>query len=342
MRYHPLTIDVALAKRTLFQIPIERVEDPSLSSIFLEKQEELDRQLTMLKDRGTSRFLLGSLQLYGNITNSLVRLAEELLERVHGDSSKVPLGRQLKYKDIEKRAHAEIAYYKDIWDHVNVEIKVSPNIMSGIMVSRGDLLINPKFHTYQSRIDSLFQHEIGTHLVTYYNGISQPLSLLWSGFASYEELQEGIAVLAEYLSGGLTGNRMRVLAARVIAAKAILDGATFIDTFRLLSRYGFTPRPAFLITLRIYRGGGFIKDCIYLRGFQTVLHFLENGGDLNQLFIGKISLTHVTIIDELQSRKVLLPAKLVPRFLSKAECKIKIESLRQKKEIYELVDLSER
>jgi uncharacterized protein (TIGR02421 family) len=282
--------------------------------------------------------VLGSLQLYGTITTSLVRLAEELLERVHGNSNKQSSGRLIKYKELSEMAHEEIGYYKKMWKEVNVPIKTSPDIMSGIMVSCGELLINPKFNTQLSRIDPLFQHEIGTHLVTYYNGTGQPLSLLWSGFASYEELQEGIAVLAEFLCGGLTRNRLRILAARVLAAKSVLDGATFIETFRLLSRYGFSPQPAFLITLRIYRGGGFIKDCIYLRGFQNVLKFIEHGGDLSRLFVGKISLIHLTIIDELQSRKVLLPSKLVPRYLLRKECLKKIESLRQKREIYELID----
>ncbi|MCH5599357.1 flavohemoglobin expression-modulating QEGLA motif protein [Niabella ginsengisoli] len=60
----------------------------------------------------------------------------------------------------------------------------------------------------------MLQHEIGTHVVTYYNGKAQPLELFSIGVPGYEELQEGLAVLAEYLNDGLTNSRMRTLAAR--------------------------------------------------------------------------------------------------------------------------------
>ena len=48
--------------------------------------------------------------------------------------------------------------------------------------------------------------------------IRNPLSSWPSALPSYEETQEGLAVLAEYVVGGLDPRRMRVLAARVVAA----------------------------------------------------------------------------------------------------------------------------
>ena len=64
-RYRPLPFDPTTAKRKLFSVPIERVEDPTLAELFFRKQMELDRQITMLVDRGTPRFLFGSMALYG-------------------------------------------------------------------------------------------------------------------------------------------------------------------------------------------------------------------------------------------------------------------------------------
>ena len=72
---------------------------------------------------------------------------------------------------------------------------------------------------------ALMQHEIGTHVLTYYNGKQQPLKLLSIGLTDYDTLQEGLAVLSEYFVGGLTGNRMRTLAGRVVAASARMHGA---------------------------------------------------------------------------------------------------------------------
>ena len=123
-------------------------------------------------------------------------------------------------------------------------------------------------------------------------------------------------MLAEYLVGGLSRGRMRQLAARVVAVRHLTDGASFVDTFRALRRgYRFSKRVAFDITMRVYRGGGLTKDAIYLRGLQAILQYVKKGGDLNPLLVGKIAAEHIPIIRELQYRKVLVPAPIVPRYL---------------------------
>ena len=68
-------------------------------------------------------------------------------------------------------------------------------------------------------------------------------------------MQEGIAVLSEYLCGGLSINRIKILAGRVISVHAMIHGATFVDTFNLLKEeYGFLPKTAFTVTTRVFRG----------------------------------------------------------------------------------------
>jgi hypothetical protein len=80
----------------------------------------------------------------------------------------------------------------------------------------------------------LLHHEIGTHVVTYQNGAKQRLALLTIGLPGYDETQEGLAVLAEYLTGGLDPRRLRVLAARVVAVGKMLEGAEFLKIFESL------------------------------------------------------------------------------------------------------------
>lgn len=77
--YHPRPMDPGLLKRELFKIPLERIEDPTLAHIFSEKRDELDRQITLVADRNTPRFLLGSRQIYGDPTPGLLSLAHRLL-----------------------------------------------------------------------------------------------------------------------------------------------------------------------------------------------------------------------------------------------------------------------
>ncbi len=126
------------------------------------------------------------------------------------------------------------------------------------------------------RSEALLAHEVGTHLVTYYNGREQPFQQLYSGLAGYEELQEGLAVLSEYLVGGLSRARMRQLAGRVVAVRLLTDGATFVDTFRTLDQdWGFAQPMAYQITMRVFRGGGLTKDAVYLRGLQSILRYVQ-------------------------------------------------------------------
>ena len=120
-------------------------------------------------------------------------------------------------------------------------------------------------------------------------------------------------MLAEYLVGGLSRPRIRLLAGRVIAAHCLITGASFIETFRTLhDGFGFNQRIAFTTTIRIYRGGGLVKDAVYLRGLVKLLKYLERGGELEPLFVGKIATDHIPIIRELQYRHVLKPVRCVP------------------------------
>jgi hypothetical protein len=125
-----------------------------------------------------------------------------------------------------------------------------------------------------------------------------------------------LAVLSEYLVGGLSKPRLRLLAARVVASQLLVDGASFIDTFRQLDRdCDFPQRTAYTVTMRTYRGGGLTKDAVYLRGLVEILDYLKKGVQLDPLFVGKIAADHIPFIRELQHRKVLRPPPLTPRYL---------------------------
>jgi hypothetical protein len=77
--YRPLPADPLRLKRSVYRAPVENVEDPALESLFRDKIEELDRQITMLQDINTPKFLHGSLQLYGQADEALLTTALEIL-----------------------------------------------------------------------------------------------------------------------------------------------------------------------------------------------------------------------------------------------------------------------
>ena len=69
-QYRPLNIDPARYKGQLYRIDMDRVEDSTLGALFRSKRIELDRQLTMLMERGTLNYLYGmflaGLDIVGN------------------------------------------------------------------------------------------------------------------------------------------------------------------------------------------------------------------------------------------------------------------------------------
>ena len=156
-------------------------------------------------------------------------------------------------------------------------------------------------------------------------------------------MHEGLAVLSEYLVGGMSRPRLRLLAARVIAARSMLDGASFIDTFRELNgSYNLGRRVAFTVAMRAYRGGGLSKDAVYLKGLRQILEYLGKGGELEPLFVGKISVEHIPIIRELQWRGVLTEPPLKPRYLNNPEALARLDRVREGMSVPDLVGRSKK
>jgi len=335
--YRPLPVDPALVKRQLYRIPIEKIEDPALEALFSAQRMELERKLTMLSDRGGRRFLYGSLQLYGHVDEQLLETARHILEHVPVRSRGKSAVRQLDAVEFAARAEAEIRYYRERDPRVWSRVEIRDDVV-GMLVSHGNLLLNSRQKVAENRVEALLAHEIGTHVLTYFNGQAQPFQQLYAGLPGYEELQEGLAVLAEYLTGGLTGPRLRMLAARVLAARMITEGAGFTEVFRELDdRYGFSQKTAFNITLRIFRGGGLLKDMVYLRGLMRLLEYLGGGGAFEPLLLGKFGADHLPIIRELQWRKVLSAPSLKPRYLDNPDATEKLETIRQGITLQDLV-----
>lgn len=325
--YGPLPFDPTLLKRQLFGIPLERIEDPALYNLFLEKQVELDRKISMLRDRNTPLFRYGSLELFGGVSNSLFATAKDILLQTTGRSRDAG-AKSLSAEAFAAEARAEIERYTAVAPEFTPAVCVTDEV-AGMIVSDGKLLISPDMSFPRERVNALIQHEVGTHLVTWFNGRSQPFRQLQTGLAGYEELQEGLAVLSEYLVGGLTPFRLRQLAGRVVAVRAMLDEADFVDCFRLLTdTYGFGFRIAYTITMRVFRGGGLTKDAVYLRGLLTMLNYVRVSGDLQPLFIGKIAASHIHLMRELQFRQVLLEPPLTPHYMQHPQTSARLERLR--------------
>lgn len=332
--YRILPVDPERVKKQLYAIDLDEIHDPALSFLLRDKRNELGKQLDMLQERGTDDFLYSSIRLYQAIDPQLLQLARAILaEAPVADEEEATVTPEA----FADRVRAEFRYLSGQDPTFSSDVFIQDDV-PGMMVSRGRLFMTPHTHVRQGRVEALIQHEIGTHVLTFHNGSRQPMTLMRYGLADYDELQEGLAVLSEYLVGGLDTERLRLLAERVVTGANRLEGMPFAQAYSVLvEEYQCKPVVAFETVTRIYQSGGFIKDIIYLRGFVRLLDYLAQGNALTPLLAGKIAIKHIPVVQELTERKILLPPALLPRYTQDAVALQKLEQLKKGFDVLTLV-----
>lgn len=335
-RYRPLTVDPDAAKRDLYSVDLSIIEDPLLERLLSEKRQEIDHQLTMLSTRNTPAFKAASLLHYGTVGSQLLADAQAILDRPR---RRKPKGEIVGALEVAEAAQALVGKYQSAGTGFDAAIEVRDDVAS-LLVSGGKLMIAGSTSMLRSRLDALLSHEISIHLLTYFNGAAQGLTVFRTGLANYEGVQEGLGVFAEWAVGGLSESRMRLLAGRVVAVDAMLDGAEFVEVYRgLVDGHGLQRKAAFDIATRVFRSGGFAKDLIYLKGFQDVIAQVALGASLDPFWIGKIAGNHVEAIEELIQRNLVRPPLFKPEFLQREEVERRITRLRGESSFASVLDV---
>ncbi|MBU1756754.1 MAG: DUF1704 domain-containing protein [Alphaproteobacteria bacterium] len=305
--------DAPVLRSELFALPVREIENDLLQALLLEKQREIDQQIELVRMRGKDGFILASLDLFGNVSEQLLQEARDLLREVPVVE---PDPEDAGAEEICAVALGEVAKYRERHPQFACEVVVDPTPGTSLYVSQGNFHVAHDFRTSRSRINPLIQHEIGTHAVTRHNGRHQPLHTLAGGLADYDELQEGVAVLAEYLAGYLPAQRLRTLGARVVAAHMAVEERAGPEIYACLTEeYHIDSETAFDTALRAKRGGGLTKDALYLKGLAELLAYLRNGGDFEILFLGKFALKHLHSLERLIEDGILHHPEILPPYL---------------------------
>lgn len=294
----------------LLAVEIHRLGNSEIEALLIEKQRELDRQIELVRLRGRTGFPMAAIDLFGNVDAKLVETSEKILKAVPVKDE--PVLSDTSATTFIEAARKEIAHYRAKDERFTFEVIEEKTAGTHIFTSAGNLHVACDYTLPASRIDPLIQHEIGTHTLTRFNGRCQPLAVLECGLADYDALQEGIAVLAEYLAGNMPPSRLRLLAARAIAARMAIDEASAATIYSAMRDCYLEEEPAFNTTMRALRGGGMTKDALYLDGLIDLLAYLKAGGDIPFLFIGKFALKQRTVLTRLLDQDFLQPAALIP------------------------------
>jgi uncharacterized protein (TIGR02421 family) len=313
LRYDEGLPDLHGMRERLFALPVRDIVNTLIESLLIEKQRELDRQLELVRLRGKPGFVMASVDLFGEVGDRLVDQAEAIIDKV---PAQPPDRREANADAFIKVAEDEIAWYRERAPELSAKIVKEPHPGTHIFVCKGNLHVACDYDVPISQIVPLLNHEVGTHIVTRHNGRQQPLKTLEVGLADYDALQEGLGVLAEYLCGYLPANRLRTLAARVIAARMAIDEEDPADIFSAMyERCHLGEELSFSTTVRALRGGGMTKDALYLGGLVRLLAYLAHDEDFETLFIGKFALKHMPTLEKLLEHGVLAPPALLPRYL---------------------------
>ncbi len=304
--YRPLALDPNRFRAQLYRLPVERIADPEIQQLYHAVIENLAARIDLITSVGTERFVYNSLRTYGEPDAQDLANARFILHGVDpAPAAPLDIDATAAVQRLREQAHA--------WG-MDCRIERSPRLVARAMVNnaRKTLLIRTDARFTATELQALAHHELGIHMATTLNGREQPLRVFSLGLPRNTLTQEGLAILAEYLAGHLTLDRLKGLALRVVAIDLMLRHHDFGHTVHALAGdHGVSREAAFDLAARVHRGGGFTKDYLYLRGLREA-HACWRERSLENLMIGKTSLAALDLIDELRARGVVAAPRLVP------------------------------
>ncbi len=307
--YRQLDINPFEFREKLYRLPGGDITDISIQEMYRDVIDSFATKIDLLASVGTEKFLYNSLKYYGEPSDDDIRMANFLLyAKPFGETQE----RNIDAIEAKKQFLVALEDY-----NISCKVKVTHKIIASAMVdnSRKTIFINKLIKMNQMEMDALIQHELGVHMVTTVNADLQQLKVFKLGLPGNTYTQEGLAILAEYMSGNINLPRLKMLALRVIAVKMMISQNNFSHTFRaLMNDYDINQNDAFRLTARVYRAGGFTKDYLYLRGVNDALKAYEKGS-LNGLYVGKTAFNYLKTIDEMTERGMVDKPTYLPIYL---------------------------
>ncbi|MBN1544910.1 DUF1704 domain-containing protein [Candidatus Woesearchaeota archaeon] len=267
--------------------PLGRLLDQK-RNIFIDKCE-------MLRGRGSHKFTVFAKKVYG-------LPSRKVLER---SISFLSLDSEREEKTVDS-THA-INLLRAELNHYGFDYEVSAKSMSAsamVLVSKRKIFVKDRFSFSDNFVKRLILHEVGTHVLRAENGREQPFMIFFHGLPNYLSTEEGLAVVNEERFGLLNNENLKNYAARAVAVHMAMT-KSFSEIYNYLIGF-FPPATAFRLATRAKRGiadtskpGGCPKDYVYIDGYLRVKEYLEKGGRLSDLYVGKVGIEHLPDISEM-------------------------------------------
>lgn len=311
--YPELSFD---AKDLLDRIKYIETKNTPLGKLFEKKKREIENKIMLLKNRGIGKeFTNFSLKLYPKFGLRFVRLAKELLNT-----------KSIEQEEKTMNAFEAKAIFEEVFKRYGLhqwKVVVKDSMIANCSVNKKKTLFLKAGKTFtESHIEKLIRHEVETHVLTTENGKAQPYQLFVQGTANYLYTQEGLAIYNQTHFRSDGSEQVENIGIGLLAVYFALEHS-FAKTFHMLCELGIPSENALKSTLKAKRGlrntgvpGAFTKDSVYLVGYDKIKTFVEKeNGDLKRLYIGKINIEDIDIIEAIHSLK---PSQIIPGFLKQS------------------------
>lgn len=298
--YKQLNMNPYKFRESLYKLPVDDIFDAGIQQLYRHVIDNLASKIDLLTSIGTDDFVYNSLKYYGEPNQTDIANARFILHLNDEDVTE---------PEKHLTANEAIDYFRyqaDEWG-LKCKIEKSGKIVAKAMVNneKALLLINKDAKFTDKELHAFAYHELGIHMLTTINAKKHPLKVFSLGLTGNTHTQEGIALYSEYCSGSLTIQRLKVIALRVIAVQYMLEHRDFVKTYHeLINEFSLEKEFAFTLTTRVYRGGGFTKDYLYLTGFRDILNVAKQGS-IDNLLVGKTGLLDFEVVTEMVERGML-------------------------------------
>ena len=306
-------------KKVLSRIKDGLDGNDTLQRIFAEKVEFMLAELELL-EAGDDSFPDVASRLHGEPSRECTKDAVSILEQIKSRAYVFP------EESVTPEEMASVLREAIEEKGLDWSVKVTDKIIPKMTVSGKDktLYVNSGIKYTEAEVQRLKVHEIEAHIFRGANGGMQPYRIFTEGLAGYNETEEGLAILLEEESGCLEVDtrQMKLYAGRALSVDLCLKGS-FHEAYMGLTEF-FPDYMAYRLAERAKRGikdtsrrGCLTKGSHYISGWRKLRKYVEEGGDLSIIYVGKVKLEDAGIVSGLLDKGVLKPAKYLPQLINK-------------------------
>ncbi len=300
-----------------------QIQDVSgeFASLLLGRRDEIIQSLELALHVGSPKFAHEAQKVFELPNEQTTLRARNILRKRQGHARKKKKAKFLlahEAKDVALEYLAKLGI-----DGIKVVIEGGRSVRVAVEKGSNTIYIAAGSKFGPQSLQGVLAHEVGVHVVRGVNAKSQPLRLFEIGTEKYLGCEEGLATIARKM---VTDNPYFVSTSYFVIASDIGSRSSFRDTYNVLRKLGASEENAWKYTFRVKRGlgdtskpGVFAKDAQYLLGVFEIEKYLQAGGKLHDLFVGKISPRDVSMLSE---NEVIVPPKFFPDFFVDAEDKV--------------------